>query len=96
MKVRYSKLALDELEVILSRISAENPSAATRLEAGISRIVERIGRFPESAQEVAERQGVRRVPLVRYPYAIYYRVVSGEVIILRVVHGARRDPWEEI
>jgi addiction module RelE/StbE family toxin len=96
MKVRFSKLALAELETILTRISTNNPSAAARVETRIARIVERIGRFPESAQEVGERPGVRRVPLVRYPYVIFYRIVSGEVVIVRIVHGARRNPWEDI
>jgi toxin ParE1/3/4 len=62
----------------------------------VQRIAARIGRFPESAQEVPERPGVRRVPLVRYPYAIYYKIVLDEVTILRVIHGARGDPFEDI
>lgn len=64
MKVRYAKLALDELDAILAAIAAENPMAAARFERRIRRIVERIGQFPEAAQEVVERPGVRRVPLV--------------------------------
>ncbi len=57
---------------------------------------ERIARFPHGFQEVAERPGVRRVPLVRYPYLIFYKVIAGEVIVLRVVHGARKEPWENL
>ena len=43
---------------------------------------------------MAERAGVRRVPLLRYPYVIHYTVGDDEVVILRIVHGARRSPWE--
>jgi toxin ParE1/3/4 len=57
-------------------------------------VIERIEQFPEGAQEVAERPGVRRVPLVRYPYVIHYRVMQNEIVILRIIHGARRNPWE--
>lgn len=57
---------------------------------------ERIARFPQGFQEVAERPGVCRVPLVRYPYLIFYKVIAGEVIVLRVVHGARKEPWENL
>jgi len=96
MNVGWSKLALAELDTLLTRISNDNPPAAERLGARIRRVAERIGQFPESAQEVAERPGVRRVPLVRYPDVISYRIVSDEVMILRVVHGARRNPWEDI
>ena len=37
----------------------------------------------------------RRVILRRFPYAIYYRVLDAEIVILAVTHG-RRDPrrWQ--
>ncbi len=94
MKVRYSNLALAELDAILAGIKAENPNAAASFQARVHRVVERVGQFPEGAQEVAERPSVRRVPLLRYPYVIHYTVGDDEVVILRIVHGARRSPWE--
>jgi len=96
MKVRYSRLALAELDAILPDLAAKNPTAAQRFEFRVRQIEERIGRFPQGFQEVAERSGIRRVPLVRYPYLIFYTVSGGEVIVLRVVHGARREPWENL
>lgn len=36
---------------------------------------------------------VRRAVLRRFPYAIYYRIVSSRVIVTAVFHG-RRDPGE--
>jgi plasmid stabilization system protein ParE len=68
MKVRYSRLALAELDAILSDLAAKNPAAAQHFENKILQVGERIGRFPHGFQEVVERPGVRRVPLVRYPY----------------------------
>jgi plasmid stabilization system protein ParE len=62
MKVRYSKLALAELDAILSNLAIKNPTAAQRFEDRIRQVGERIGRFPQGFQEVAERRGVRRVP----------------------------------
>ncbi len=96
MKVRYSSAALAELDLILSDLAVKNPVAARRLEFRIRRIEERIGRFPEGFQQVAERPGVRRVPLVQYPYLIFYVVTASEVTVLRVVHGARKEPWENL
>jgi toxin ParE1/3/4 len=96
MKVRYSRLALAELDVILSDLAAKNSTAAQRFEDRIRQVGERIGRFPHGFQEVAERPGVRRVPLVRYPYLIFYKIFADEVIVLRVVHGARKEPWENL
>jgi toxin ParE1/3/4 len=96
MKVRYSNLALAELDAILSAIAANDPTAARRFNGRVRQIGERIGRFPEGFQEVAERPGVRRVPLVRYPYLIFYKIIDGEAVMLRVVHGARKEPWENL
>ena len=96
MKVRYSTVALAELDAILSDLAAKNLGVAERLESRISQIGKRIGQFPLGFQEVAERPGVRRVPLVRYPYLIFYKVIDGEAIVVRVVHGARKEPWENL
>ena len=96
MKVRYSSLALAELDAILSDLAAKNPAVAQRFEERIRQVSERMGRFPHGFQEVAERPGVRRVPLVRYPYLVFYKVFSDEVVVLRVVHGARKEPWENL
>ena len=96
MKVRYSNLALAELDAILAGLVAKNPPAARRLHDRIRQVSERISRSPEGFQEVAERPGVRRVPLVRYPYLLFYKVLADEVVALRVVHGARKEPWENL
>jgi toxin ParE1/3/4 len=94
MRVRFSKLALAELDAILADIRANNPGTAARLNERVGRVVGRIAQFPDGAQQVDTRPGVRRVPLVRYPYVIYYTIIEGDVMILRFLHGARRSPWE--
>jgi plasmid stabilization system protein ParE len=96
MKVRFSRPALAELNEILADLITKNPGAAKRFELRIRQISKRIGQFPHGFQEVAERSGVRRVPLVRYPHVIFYKIVGDEVIVLRVVHGARKEPWENL
>jgi plasmid stabilization system protein ParE len=96
MKVRYSRPALADLDAILSDLAEKNPAAAARFEARISQIEERIGRFPEAFQQVEARPGYRRVPLYRYPYLLFYTVAAGEVVVLRILHGARKEPWEDL
>jgi plasmid stabilization system protein ParE len=48
---------------------------------------------PESFQRV--HREIRRTRLHRFPYAIYFRVLEDEVVVLAVVHG-RRHPrrWQ--
>ncbi len=94
MRARYSKLALNELDDIFDYIAKNNPASAELVQRRVRSVVEHIARHPKGAQQVQERPGVRRVPLVRYPYVIYYTVEKNEVVILRIIHGARRGPWE--
>jgi plasmid stabilization system protein ParE len=96
MKLRYSRRALAELDAILSDLGSKNPAAARSLRARVFQIGERISQFPQGYQQVAERPGVRRVPMVRYPYLIFYKVLDDEAVVLRIIHGARKEPWENL
>jgi plasmid stabilization system protein ParE len=55
-------------------------------------VFERIAQFPDGAQELEQRPGVRRAPLVRYPNVVYCERKDSEVTILRVLHGAQVQP----
>jgi toxin ParE1/3/4 len=50
-------------------------------------------RTPEAFQPV--HRDIRRIRLHRFPYAIYFRLVANEVVVLAVMHG-RRHPrrWQ--
>ncbi|HEX4111964.1 MAG TPA: hypothetical protein VH020_05460 [Stellaceae bacterium] len=61
------------------------PQAATDLE--------QIERAPESAQRLVQRPNVRVVPLLRYPYMIFYRMNGDRIDILHIRHTSRRA-WE--
>ncbi len=71
MKVIYSDEALDSLDVILAFIATKYPTKSAAFEKRLRAVVMRIGAWPESAAEVAERPGVRVVPLIRYPYKVF-------------------------
>jgi toxin ParE1/3/4 len=94
MKVIYADEALDSLDGILAFIATNYPTKSAAFEKRLRAVVMRIGAWPESAAEVAERPGVRVVPLIRYPYKVFYRVTSDAVEILYIHHAARRVPWE--
>jgi toxin ParE1/3/4 len=91
MKIAYSRRALAELDEILSTIGRSSPSGSERVRARFEAVAKRISTLPEGAQEVRQRPGVRRVPLIRYPYSIYYKVGRTEITILRIRHDARRQ-----
>ena len=95
MKVVYTDEALRDLDEILGYIAANYPAISSSFEKRLRAVVTRIGAWPESAQEVVERPGVRVVPLIRYPYKVFFRVTSEAVEILHIHHAARQQPWED-
>jgi len=93
MRIEYSRRAVADLR----KISADSRRAfgdlvAKALEARIRAVVERIGKDPLSAPEVEQRPDMHVVPLIRYPFKIFYRVLDDRVRILHIRHTARR-PW---
>jgi toxin ParE1/3/4 len=95
MKVVYTDEALANLDEILDYIETHYPTIYPAFERRLRSVVARIGAWPESAEAVAERPGVRAVPLIRYPYKIFYQIANETVEILHIHHAARRAPWEE-
>jgi len=89
MKVVFTDDALRELDDILRYISTNYPGIQSSFETRLRMIIARIGTWPESAQEVIDRPDVRSVPLIRYPYRLFYRVAADRVEVLHVHHSAR-------
>ena len=63
MKVIFTEDALRDLDGILEYIAANYPTISTSFEKRLRAVLARVGAWPESAQTVAERPGVRVVPL---------------------------------
>jgi len=94
MKVVYTDEALRDLDGILGFIAERYPTISASFENRLRVAVTRIGAWPASAQAVAERPGVRVLPLIPYPYKLFYQVTPDAVEILYLHHAARQDPWQ--
>jgi plasmid stabilization system protein ParE len=90
MKVVYAERARQDIADIYDSIAPHNPTAARRVEARIRTTCEGLADFPY-ASSATDEPNVRRVPLVRFPYTIFYRIDTRRdvVEIARVIHGAR-------
>jgi toxin ParE1/3/4 len=90
LKIRYRPAAIRQLDKIFTDIGQLNPRAALRVTRTIQRSVERLASFPYSSR-ASEVPGIRELPIVRYPYIVFYTVddVSREVHVLRVRHTSR-------
>ena len=92
MKVVWTTSALDDLDQALAHAAEHYPSVVAPLESRVRSAVRRIARWPKSARAVDGHPDVRVVPLVRYPYRIFYRVTDAQIEVLHMHHTARDDP----
>lgn len=95
MKINFAPCATADLIKIGEQSRrAFGDAVATALETYIRATIARIAVIPEGAQSLPQRPNVRVVPLVRYPFKIFYTVVGETVTILHIRHSARR-PWPQ-
>jgi plasmid stabilization system protein ParE len=94
MKIEFIAAARRDLEEILEYLASHNPALVERVEDRIHAILALLRHAPESARVVMQRPGVRVVPLIHYPYRMYYRVTMNVIEVIHIRHTSRR-PWED-
>jgi toxin ParE1/3/4 len=95
MRVVFTDEALRDLDEILEFIATHYPAIVSSFQQRLRAVLQRIGRWPKSAEEVEQRPGVRVVPLIRYPYKMFYQTTADAVEILHIHYAARQSPWNE-
>jgi len=82
-----------ELDEVYSWYENQQPGLGDNFLEQVAETLDRICQMPESYAAVY--RDVRRAMVQRFPYAIYYRIVSSRVIITAVFHG-RGNPkaWQ--
>jgi plasmid stabilization system protein ParE len=90
MKVRWSQTALAQLDDIFLYIYERNRSAAVAVTKRVEELASLLGEFPLIGH-LTDEADVRILPVVRYPFAIFYTVdnAADEVVILHVRHTAQ-------
>jgi plasmid stabilization system protein ParE len=93
MNIVYSPRALRDLEGIAACIIERSPSGAPNVLAAIKSSIDALAAFPEIGRIVDSAEH-RRLPVLRYPYAIFYRIGGDELLILHIRHTSRHplDP----
>jgi plasmid stabilization system protein ParE len=95
MKVEFSTRAVNDLRKISAHSRQEfGASVVAALELRFRNAIEQISADPESGPRVEQRPGMRVLPLVRYPFKVFYRIAGDTVRILHIRHTARR-PWTD-
>ena len=91
MKVRFARRAQRDLESILGYLTEHNPKGARGVIHALQVTISLIEHFPESGR-LAGEEGVRVLPVGRYPYLVYWTVEGKEAVIVHIRDGRRR-PW---
>lgn len=93
MKLVWSAFALADRDEIFDYIEADNPRAAVEIDEHIQEQVERLLQFPEIGR-FGRAEGTRELVVSRTPYIAAYRIDGQLILVLRILHGARRWPDE--
>lgn len=88
MKSRLAALAIKDIDEILGSLARESPTAANGFRIKVGEIRALIEQFPEHGRKT-RRPDIRVVNSGRYPYIWFYRIFATEIVILRIMHGAR-------
>ena len=90
-KVKWLRLALSDLDEILTFIAADNPKAATGMAQRVWNAVTLLPEQPGMGRP-GRVIGTRELVVSGTPFIVPYRCVADEIQILRVLHGARKWP----
>ena len=91
MKVVISRRALADLDKIEAYYTKNASLRVSKIvEQRIFEVIDRISQAPQSAPLVSQRRRTRVVPVVKFPFRIFYQYHSETVEILHIRHTSRR------
>lgn len=91
MKVRWTALALLDLNEAIAYIANDNPKAALSVAARIAEAIQNLVRHPGMGRP-GRVPGTRELVISGTLYIVPYRVLGDRVDVLRVLHAARQWP----
>ena len=91
MKLEWSGLAVADRERIFDYVATDNPRAAVALDERIEQHVEVLLAFPESGRP-GRVEGTRELIVSGTSYIAAYRIGSGAIRILRILHMSQLWP----
>ena len=91
--VEFGADANSDVDLAHGWYETQRPGLGTTFVAAVGTAVGSVERYPEAYPVVY--RGVRRVPLERFPFCLYYRVEPERSVVLACVHAARDpDYWQ--
>jgi addiction module RelE/StbE family toxin len=91
MKVRWTRLAVDDLDQAREFISADKPATARATIGRIHSAIRALESHPLIGK-MGRVEGTRELVVSGTPFIVAYRIARQRVEILGLIHGARRWP----
>jgi len=93
MGILWTEEALDDLAEIVAYYYAEaSPRTAESVERRIVEKIEGLPPFPERIRKSDRVPGTRELVVNRLPYIVFVKLTQDTIIVLNVVHTARKFP----
>jgi toxin ParE1/3/4 len=93
MRIVWTDDALDDIEAILIHYHHEaGPGTAQAMERRIVGQIESLLLFPERIRKSGRVPGARELVINKLPFIAFIRVLPDTIIVLNVVHTARKFP----
>jgi len=91
LKVRWTPIALLDLDQAFEYISADKPEAARSVIKKVLAGIDQLQKFPESGRE-GRVEGTLELVVSTTPYVILYRVKGEVLVVLAALHSSRKWP----
>jgi len=91
VRIEWGPLAEEDLAEIVSYIAADNPRAAYEIHNRVREAAAPLGTHTHLGR-IGRVKGTRELVISSTPFIAAYRVTRSAVVILRVLHGARKWP----
>ncbi len=93
MMLRWTPRSLRDVERVRAFIARDAPGNAAVVVRRVLDAVDMLRDFPELGRS-GRAPDTRELVVARTPYVVAYRVSGETVVLLRILHGARRWPSE--
>jgi len=93
MRIVWTDEALDDLEEILAyHYAGSGPRTAQAVERRIVEQIEGLPPYPERIRKSDRIPGARELVINRLPYIAFVKLLPEAIVVLNVVHTARKFP----
>ena len=91
MKLKWTRLALQDMQYLHDYIAEDNPIAARKMVSRLFEAVQKLKKHPGMGR-AGRCEGTRELILAKTPYIVVCAVKENEIQIVAVIHVAMRWP----